>query len=80
MDTKTEFARRRRLISIMLFVMACLMLSLFFIRITLWDVIVVIVSAVLVALSMRLNRCPACNAKIKNDEAKECENCGAELR
>ncbi len=80
MDTKKQFSRRRGAISIMLFIIACLMLSLFFLRITLWGILVVMISAVLVGICIRLNRCPNCNTKIRNDDATKCENCGCDLK
>ena len=80
MDTKTKFARRKKLISLILFGMACLMLSLFFIRTTFWGIIVITFSIILTGISLRLNRCPECNAKIHNDDADKCENCGCQLR
>ena len=80
MDTKTKFSKRRKKISIMLFIIACLMLSLFFFRVTLWGITVVMISAILVGLCIHLNRCPNCNTKIRNDDAAKCENCNCDLK
>ncbi len=80
MDTKAEFARRKRTISIILFIIACLMLSLFFLRNTVWDVAVVVIAAILVLICRRLNRCPQCHTRIHNDDASTCENCGCQLK
>ena len=76
---KQKFSLRKKIISGLYFLIALLMLSLFFGRERWWQIAVFVLSALIAFIIYRLYRCPACNARIPSDFTGTCKECGTEL-